>query len=293
MRLSRKRTSGRVAATVNRAAAGSEVPAGQDPSALSATTARERGVMRRRVRRLRRVRELLLHELGALVFEMERRGVRREALLRRKVDQLRVIEDEAAALAAALGDQRSLSEIVSAGIVGACHNCGTLVSTDARFCSNCATSVTTQAQTSAPAVAGPPGPDAPATTTAPAPGAPGTSAPAPPATATLPTEGAQPAGPAGASPDGPADRGHPEPRPGAANQTPDPSDPGAPRGASREAAGDVPHKAADAPNPETVSTGDGTDGPREANGGTPDPEGGGAPGDGEAPLPPGRPLTRG
>jgi hypothetical protein len=188
MRLSPKRMSGRVAATVNRAAAGSEVPAGQDPATAAATTARERGVMRRRVRRLRRVREVLLHELGALVFEMERRGRSREPLLRRKLDQLQVVEDEAGGLLAALGDERSLVEVVSAGIVGACGNCGTLVSTDAHFCSNCATSVSARARTSAPVAA----------VTPPASSAPGGSTPAPagapPATATLPTEGAPPAG---------------------------------------------------------------------------------------------------
>jgi hypothetical protein len=202
MRLSPKRMSDRVAATVDRVAAGSEVPAGQDPASARATTARERGIMRRRVRRLRRVREVLLHELGALVFEMERRGRRRDVLLRHKIDQLRVVEDESAGLIAALGEERSLVEVVSAGIVGACGTCGTLMSTDARFCSNCATPVSAQAQTSVPVAAA-----APPASSAPGRGAPAP-AEAPPATATLPTEGGAEARP-GETQD--ANGGKPEP----------------------------------------------------------------------------------
>jgi hypothetical protein len=52
------------------AAAGSPVPAGQepvDPDAAPAVTAQGRGAMRRRVRRLRHTREVLVRELGALV----------------------------------------------------------------------------------------------------------------------------------------------------------------------------------------------------------------------------------
>jgi len=264
MRLSPKRMSDRVAATLDRAAAGSEVPAGQDPAAAGATTARERGVMRRRVRRLRRVREVLLHELGALVFEMERRGRRREALLRRKVDQLRVVDDEAAGLAAALGGDRSLFEIVSAGIVGACRTCGTLVSTDARFCSNCATPVSAQAERSVPvAAATPPAAAAPG-------GEAGTPADSPPATATLATGGPPAPAPSATPPAAGPDEARRDARPGQPGDA-QAADTTTQQGLSREAAGAVPQRASDPSSPAAQGAEAGADGTPESDDGTPEP----------------------
>jgi hypothetical protein len=128
---------------VDRAAEGSPVPAGTDPAEAasgSRTSARERGAMRRRARRLRRSREVLLLELGALVFESERRGRRQPELIKAKVDRLTAIDEEASALAAALGERRPVMELVTTGVAGACANCGTLFPTDARFCSQCGAS---------------------------------------------------------------------------------------------------------------------------------------------------------
>ncbi len=178
MRLSPKSLRSRVTDTVDRAAAGSAQPAGQDPPAPGSrepVSARERGVMRRRIRRLRRVREALLMELGAVVFESERRGRPGDALARRKLDQLRVIENEVGALGVALGEGRPLVDVVNAGIAGACATCGALFSLDAHYCANCGTALARgSARGAAPAEApapvaapasgpvGPQGPEAPA-----------------------------------------------------------------------------------------------------------------------------------
>jgi len=188
MRLSPKSLRSRVTETVDQAAAGSAQPAGQDPPApgiREPTSARERGVMRRRIRRLRRVREALLMELGAVVFESERRGRPGESLARRKLDQLRVIENEVGALGVALGEGRPLVEVVNAGIAGACPTCGALYSLDAHFCANCGTGLALRGTGgSGAAAAGPPTPGTEASVPA------GTGGPAGPTAPTTPAGGA-------------------------------------------------------------------------------------------------------
>ena len=104
-------------------------------------TARERGAMRRRVRQLRRRREAMLLELGALAFEMHRQGRHEPDLLTAKSEEIRVVDDEERGLSAALGDESRLVELVAAGITGTCPACGTLVGTDARYCQRCGTPV--------------------------------------------------------------------------------------------------------------------------------------------------------
>jgi zinc ribbon protein len=135
-----KRLRDRTVAKADELAAGSEAPAGQeppDPEAQPRPTARERGAMRRRLRRLRRAREALLLELGALVFELHRRGRPDSQLVQRRVEELTAIEDEARGLAHALGEEHTLARVVAEGIAGACQRCGALLSRGDRFCSSC------------------------------------------------------------------------------------------------------------------------------------------------------------
>jgi hypothetical protein len=135
----------RAVAKADELAAGTEAPAGQepaDPSAAPPLTARERGAMRRRLRRLRRTREASLIELGALVLELHRQGRRESEVLDRRTEELRAIDDEARSLAVALGEERTLAEVVAAGITGTCASCGALLSRADRFCSSCGTPVT-------------------------------------------------------------------------------------------------------------------------------------------------------
>lgn len=139
-----KRLRDRAVAKADELAAGSEAPAGQeppDPDAQPRPTARERGTMRRRLRRLRRTRDALLFELGAIVFELHRRGRRDSELVQRRIEELRTIDDEARGLAHALGEEHTLAWVVAEGIAGTCDRCGALLSRGDRFCSSCGTPV--------------------------------------------------------------------------------------------------------------------------------------------------------
>jgi hypothetical protein len=60
--------------------------------------------MRRRLRRQRRQREVLLLDLGALVYELHRRGTRAPELLQEKAAELGTVDDEVRQLEAALAD---------------------------------------------------------------------------------------------------------------------------------------------------------------------------------------------
>jgi hypothetical protein len=62
----------------------------------------ERGQMRRRLREQRRVREGLLLDLGALVYELHRQGKRAPELLQQKAAELTVVDEEVRELQAAL-----------------------------------------------------------------------------------------------------------------------------------------------------------------------------------------------
>jgi hypothetical protein len=50
--------------------------------------------MRRRLRQLRRTREAMLLDLGALVYELHRQGRRAPELLQQKAAELTVVDDE-------------------------------------------------------------------------------------------------------------------------------------------------------------------------------------------------------
>src|SRR3954470_24679046 len=122
------------------AAAGSPLPAGQEPPpegvAPTATTA-ERGSMRKRARRLTRLREVQLRELGALVVEMRRLGRENPALVARKAAELLTLDVELRVLRGALGERETLEQVVAAGVAGTCRRCDTLMGSDDRFCPHC------------------------------------------------------------------------------------------------------------------------------------------------------------
>ena len=107
------------------------------PGTAQKPTARERGQMRRRLRQQRRMREALLLDLGALVFELHRQGRREPELLQAKAAELSAVDQEVRALSTALDSGQTLHELVATGIAGSCANCGSLLSTDARYCSAC------------------------------------------------------------------------------------------------------------------------------------------------------------
>ncbi|MEX2194460.1 MAG: hypothetical protein WD844_04165 [Thermoleophilaceae bacterium] len=145
MRLSLTRLRRRAADAADETAGGSAAPAGADPGADAGRrkrpSARERGAMRRRARQLRRRREAMLLELGALLFEMHRRNRREPELLERKAEEIRAVDAEERGLTEALGGNARTVEVVAAGIAGACPSCNSLVSTEARFCERCGTAL--------------------------------------------------------------------------------------------------------------------------------------------------------
>jgi len=93
--------------------------------------------MRRRLREQRRMREALILDLGALVFELQRQGRREPELLKAKAAELNAVDEELRALATALEVGQTVLELVATGVAGSCGSCGSLLSTDARYCHAC------------------------------------------------------------------------------------------------------------------------------------------------------------
>lgn len=115
------------------------IPAGAEPAdPLRATTPSflDRGRLRRRLRYLRRVRELGFRDLGGLVFDQHRFGVRRQDLIDGKLQALLAVDRELRALERALGDRREFIDLREPGIA-ACPRCSALHGSDAKFCPSC------------------------------------------------------------------------------------------------------------------------------------------------------------
>jgi hypothetical protein len=145
------------------------LPAGaepEDPAAPPRPSFRNRGRLRRRLRYLRRVRELGFRDLGGLVFDQHKFNRPNDELVRGKLNALTAVDTELRALEQALADGRDITELREPGI-SACPRCGTLHGSDARFCPSCGLA-TTGALAIAPNIAegtagdgpGPPAPDA-------------------------------------------------------------------------------------------------------------------------------------
>jgi hypothetical protein len=110
-------------------------PAGQDP-APGSPSFRHRGRLRRRLRYLRRVRELGFRDLGGLVFDQHRFSQGNEELVRGKVAALAAVDSELRALEHALEDRRPITELREPGI-SVCPRCGGLHGSEARYCPSC------------------------------------------------------------------------------------------------------------------------------------------------------------
>src|SRR3954463_14371175 len=135
-----KNISRRTADKARDAAAGSPVPAGQEPPAPDAVPApvtAERGSMRKRVRRLTRMREVLLRELGALMVEMRRLERENPELVARKAAEVLSIDEQLRGLREALGERQTVEQVVAAGVAGSCGPLGALMGTHHPFFSPC------------------------------------------------------------------------------------------------------------------------------------------------------------
>jgi hypothetical protein len=97
---------------------------------------RDRGKLRRRLRFLRRTRELAYRDIGGLIFDMRRFGRSRQDLLDAKLGALNAVDQELRALERALGDRRAIHELREPGI-SSCPRCGALHDSEANFCPHC------------------------------------------------------------------------------------------------------------------------------------------------------------
>ncbi|HUH80828.1 MAG TPA: hypothetical protein VLZ06_05830 [Solirubrobacteraceae bacterium] len=95
-----------------------------------------RGRIRRRVRFLRKARELAYRDLGGLVYNLHRFGQRNDALVLAKLTTLGHIDSELRALERQLREAQPLTVLSEAGIT-ACARCAAIHSSEDRFCPNC------------------------------------------------------------------------------------------------------------------------------------------------------------
>jgi hypothetical protein len=122
------------------------LPAGVDLDALvgERPTTQRRSRLRRRLRHLCRVREVLLRDLGGLVLEVHRSGhagdQAQSELIERKLARLNALTTELHQLEGLLGDRRGMV-LREPGIGGTCPACGELFGSEARFCWACGTPV--------------------------------------------------------------------------------------------------------------------------------------------------------
>jgi hypothetical protein len=118
-------------------AAATELPAGApateppaDPGFL------ERGGLRRRLRFLRKTRELAYRDLGGLLFELHRLGQQRDDLVQGKLVTLGRIDSELRAIEDALHERRGVTVLREAGVT-ACPRCAAIHGSEDRFCPAC------------------------------------------------------------------------------------------------------------------------------------------------------------
>ncbi|HXR14004.1 MAG TPA: hypothetical protein VN740_05025 [Solirubrobacteraceae bacterium] len=104
--------------------------------AAGATSFLQRAVIRRRVRFLRRRRELALYDLGGFLFESHRLGQPHEDLLAEKLAALTALDDELALLQRSLDLREEVAVLREPGIA-ACAYCAAIRDSAANFCPNC------------------------------------------------------------------------------------------------------------------------------------------------------------
>lgn len=97
---------------------------------------RDRGRLRRRLRFLRRARELAFRDVGGLMFDMRRFGRDRPDLLDAKLAALGAVDRELRALERVLDDRRPIHELHEPGL-SSCPRCGALHASEDNFCPRC------------------------------------------------------------------------------------------------------------------------------------------------------------
>src|SRR3954453_22348407 len=134
----------RLSDRVDRSARGTAIPAGTEPvvpGERPKPTARERTLMRRRLRTLRRRREALMLEVGGGVLESRRAEGADTGRLDGKTAELEQVDREARELAQALDELKTLDEVIAADVARRCPSWGELVGGRESYCSSCGTSL--------------------------------------------------------------------------------------------------------------------------------------------------------
>jgi hypothetical protein len=134
--------------------------------ALGAAGFLQRAVIRRRVRFLRRRRELALHDLGGFAFESHRLGEPRDDLLAEKLAAISTLDDELATLQRALDLHEELAVLHEPGIAS-CPQCSTIHDSAANYCPACGRPTTGEVPTAGEPASAPPTASAPPATGAP------------------------------------------------------------------------------------------------------------------------------
>jgi hypothetical protein len=93
--------------------------------------------LRRRLGRQERVREALLLDLGAIIFELHRQERREPEVLQAKAAELVAIDDEVRAITEALGEGHGLPQLTASGLVATCTACGGIMGVRDRHCPSC------------------------------------------------------------------------------------------------------------------------------------------------------------
>jgi hypothetical protein len=99
-----------------------------------------RGRARRRLRFLRKARELAYRDLGGLVYNLHRFGRRNDELVLAKLSTLGQIDGQLRALETSLAEREPVTVLREAGIT-ACPRCAAIHSSEDRFCPNCGLSM--------------------------------------------------------------------------------------------------------------------------------------------------------
>ncbi len=97
---------------------------------------RDRGQLRRRLRYLRRARELAFRDVGGLIFDMRRFNRDRPDLVEAKITALAAVDQELRALERVLDDRRPIHELREPGL-SSCARCGALHASEDNFCPHC------------------------------------------------------------------------------------------------------------------------------------------------------------
>jgi hypothetical protein len=100
-----------------------------------------RGKIRRRVRYLRRLREIQLRDIGGFMLELHRFGRQRPDLVEGKLAGAAGTDRELRSLERALEEPVPVRELREVGIGGACSQCGAVYGSGDRFCAWCGTRV--------------------------------------------------------------------------------------------------------------------------------------------------------